>query len=204
MCGGYAKAVMKRILLACLFSLAACDNGSVRDTLGLTRKAPDEFRVVSRPPLSVPPDFTLRPPAAPGEVPSGGVTASQTAQALVFGGEPQSSVPAEATADTAVMPVTEYALASPADAQFLANAGADKADANIRDFLYQENAAADSEDKGFIEKLREPFNAEPTVDAEKEAERLKENKEAGAPVTQGETPTTKPKDTGTLGRIFGY
>ena len=43
-----------------LLSLAAC--GGVADTLGLGRNPPDEFAVVDRPPLSLPPDFELRPP----------------------------------------------------------------------------------------------------------------------------------------------
>src|SRR5450755_3176733 len=35
---------------------------SLSRTFGLTHDAPDEFTVVTRAPLSMPPDFTLRPP----------------------------------------------------------------------------------------------------------------------------------------------
>ena len=35
---------------------------STRETFGLNKQAPDEFQVVSRAPLSLPPDFTLRVP----------------------------------------------------------------------------------------------------------------------------------------------
>ena len=38
----------------------------IKDDLGLAKRAPDEFAVVKRPPLSMPPDFALRPPR-PGE-----------------------------------------------------------------------------------------------------------------------------------------
>jgi len=40
--------------------------GGIKEDLGLAKKAPDEFTVVKRPPLSMPPDFALRPPR-PGE-----------------------------------------------------------------------------------------------------------------------------------------
>ena len=46
-------------LLAAL-ALSACDGGSVANTLGMNIEAPDEFTVVSRPPLSLPPEFNLR------------------------------------------------------------------------------------------------------------------------------------------------
>src|ERR1700685_4583474 len=42
--------------------LCGCSSGSLSRTFGLTRDAPDEFTVVTRAPLSMPPDFTLRPP----------------------------------------------------------------------------------------------------------------------------------------------
>lgn len=56
-----------RFLLLALASasLTAC-GGSVRDTFGLNKRSPDEFQVVRRQPLVVPPDRTLRPPR-PGE-----------------------------------------------------------------------------------------------------------------------------------------
>src|SRR6185437_15715995 len=42
--------------------LSGCGDGSLTRQFGLTREAPDEFTVVTRAPLSMPPDFTLRPP----------------------------------------------------------------------------------------------------------------------------------------------
>src|SRR5471032_1132090 len=74
-------------------ALSACSSNTVKDTLGLDRAAPDEFRVVSRPPLYVPPQFSLRPPSnadvSPNQLP-----ADKKAQALMNG------------TDTAVAPVT--------------------------------------------------------------------------------------------------
>lgn len=44
-------------------SLAGC---GTRKVLGLERSAPDEFRIITKAPLSLPPDYALRPPR-PGE-----------------------------------------------------------------------------------------------------------------------------------------
>jgi Protein of unknown function (DUF3035) len=66
---------------ACL-ALTACDT-TVQEQLGIGKRAPDEFQVVRRAPLVIPPDFALRPPA-PGE--SGpGRSVSADAEALLTG-----------------------------------------------------------------------------------------------------------------------
>ena len=44
--------------------LAGCQ--STRNALGMSKVTPDEFRVVTKAPLVLPPDFSLRPPA-PGK-----------------------------------------------------------------------------------------------------------------------------------------
>jgi len=51
-------------VLLCGVSLSACQ--SAQQALGLAKVTPDEFRVVSKAPLVVPPEFALRPPS-PGE-----------------------------------------------------------------------------------------------------------------------------------------
>ena len=71
-----------RLILAAaaIFALAGCEG--VKKQFGLTKQSPDEFRVVARAPLSLPPDFTLRPPD-PGAVrPQEGSTTSQARNAL--------------------------------------------------------------------------------------------------------------------------
>jgi Protein of unknown function (DUF3035) len=49
---------------AAAVSLAGC--GTTKKALGLEKSAPDEFRIVTKAPLIMPPDFSLRPPR-PGE-----------------------------------------------------------------------------------------------------------------------------------------
>jgi hypothetical protein len=50
------------LILAAGAGLAAC--GSTQRALGMGKVVPDEFRVVTKAPLVVPPDYSLRPPAA--------------------------------------------------------------------------------------------------------------------------------------------
>ncbi|MBM3507404.1 MAG: DUF3035 domain-containing protein, partial [Alphaproteobacteria bacterium] len=53
-------------ILAASVMLGGCSN--VRESLGLVRQSPDEFTVVTKSPLVLPPDFGLRPPI-PGAPP---------------------------------------------------------------------------------------------------------------------------------------
>lgn len=46
--------------VAVLVMLGGC--GKMADSLGISKSAPDEFTVVSKAPLVVPPEFNLRPP----------------------------------------------------------------------------------------------------------------------------------------------
>ena len=62
--------------------LSACSGDELTRTFGLTRDAPDEFQVTTRAPLSMPPDFTLRPPR-PGATRPQELTQRQQAEAAL-------------------------------------------------------------------------------------------------------------------------
>ncbi len=53
------------VILA-LLSLSACSN-TTKEKLGLSKKAPNEFMVAPRAPLSLPPEYNLRPVVEPQE-----------------------------------------------------------------------------------------------------------------------------------------
>src|SRR5258708_19942516 len=55
---GWAQAAVAALAVA---MLAGC-GGDTRKVLGLDKVAPDEFKIVNRAPLSLPPDYALRPP----------------------------------------------------------------------------------------------------------------------------------------------
>ena len=57
------RAFPAALLLGCtLILLAGCSGDKLTRTFGLTRDAPDEYTVTTRAPLSMPPDYNLRPP----------------------------------------------------------------------------------------------------------------------------------------------
>lgn len=210
---------MKNIpAVLCLCALAAC-GGDVKETLGLGRKAPDEFRIVSRPPLSVPPQFNLRPPSLTGTTPAG-QSADRAAASLLLGagenepsGQGNTFLLAPGSAETAVAPVTAQPLGlqaeTPAEMQFLQNAGAATADPRVRDMLVEERlnrqmTYEEEEESWWNFFGSDPASKEPLVHAKKESERIRQNEEEGKPITEGETPEVKSRDTGVLGKIFGY
>ena len=51
------------IILALTAMLGACSG--MKKTLGIEKEAPDEFMVMSRAPLSLPPEYNLRPVTDP-------------------------------------------------------------------------------------------------------------------------------------------
>ena len=185
--------------------LAACEANDIRENLSLKRDAPDEFTVLSRPPLYVPPDFTLRPPepGAPPRAP----TAEDTAHAIVTGQPAKvEDTPAtlpESTAPTAVSTViTKDTPSSAADA-FLKHAGADQANDDIRSQLgVDSNVPAPADAKSLLERFSGENKSEPVVDAKKEANRLRTNKDEGKPINEGDVPVQQEKPPTVLDRIF--
>ena len=102
--------------------LAGGCQGTLQEKLGLGKRTPDEFQVVRRQPLVIPPDYALRPPA-PGEV-GPAQSPSAEAQALLTG-SPAATQPQPANQSGA-----EVALLS---------ASPVKADAGVRSEITQES-----------------------------------------------------------------
>jgi hypothetical protein len=203
-----------------MITLAGC-GGDVKETLGMTRVAPDEFRVVSRPPLTIPPQFSLLPPSVDA-TPPGVTPTTEYAREMVLGspapvgpdGEPLADgenaiLPAEPRQQAALPaekePTPITAGSTEADKEFLQQFGVTEADPSIRQKLVEErvNKQLIKEEESWWNRLSIiPDSKDPTVNATKEMDRIQENKDAGKPVTEGETPVKKPTDLGILGRIF--
>ena len=187
--------------------LAACGQAdSARDVLGLNREAPDEFRVVSRPPLSVPREFNLVPPGDDEGSDLGGRT-DQQARSLVIGtdvtGDSKTLEQAqEGLADTAIPLVRSGELESPGESAFLKNVGAPEADSTIRTKLSQDNSVRAAKKPGFLARLRGETNEEPVIKAKDEAKRIRTNKDAKKPLNEGEVKVVDPKKKSILDRIF--
>ena len=177
--------------LALAATLSACEGG-IGDALGLGKSAPDEFAVVRNAPLTLPPDFTLRPPR-PGEARPNEESVREQARVALF-----NEAGALAIDDST-------AAATRGEAAFIERAGAADVDPNIRHVVDREFSGYASEDESFIDSLlfwqEEQLPGE-VVDAAAEAERLRENAEAGEPVTAGETPTIKRREKALLEGVF--
>jgi hypothetical protein len=159
--------------------------------LGFDKTSPDEFKIVSRAPLSLPPDYGLRPPQ-PGAVRPQERTIPERALAAVTG----TSVTQQASVTSSSASAGETAL--------LAHAGADRANPGIRDALERENSVLADADQTFIDRLmfwRENEDRSPVVDAQRETQRLRENAALGKP-NDGDVPTIKRRKRAILEGIF--
>lgn len=178
---------MLALLLVSVLAVSGCQ--SVKKELGVGRNSPDEFTVVKRAPLTMPPEYDLRPPTD-GALPSG-TNASDAAKESLMGATAPASV-GKGSAESAL----------------LSKMGTGAADPDIRSTLARENGnlAIESQtvkDKliGWGDKPSEDKIPTPVVDPKKEAARLKKNKAEGKPVTDGDVPVIEPKK-GTIDKIF--
>src|SRR6266481_3648428 len=169
------------IPLALILCLSGCDSFS--DALGLNRSAPDEFAVVIEPPLTVPPDFQLRPPT-PGALRPQQISPRADAERALF----ERQVPTVAAGST--------------ENQILAKAQVERADPNIKKIVTKESTAIVPKDNSFVDQLmfweskKAEIPAESTVIAPEEAKRLRDNQLVGAPPDKGKTPAAKDEKPG--------
>ncbi len=158
----------KRVILATALvaaaGLAGCQ--STQKALGMSKVTPDEFRIVTKAPLVVPPDYALRPPA-PGEL------------------RPQELQP-ESAARNALLGQREAEQRSDGEKMLVSKAGAEKADPLVRYVVDDEFGDIAHKEKSFADtvmfwKKNEPGEAAPTsaldgsttpVDAAAEKERV--------------------------------
>lgn len=126
---------VNRVILAAVLvagaGLAGCESTS--KALGMSKVTPDEFRIVTKAPLVVPPDYALRPPA-PGEP------------------RPQELQP-ESAARTALLGQREAEIRSEGEKALVAKAGADKADPLIRYVVDDEFGDVAHKDKSFADRV---------------------------------------------------
>ena len=184
---------MKTALLksACVviavMAVTGCQN--VKEQLGVGRHSPDEFTVVKRAPLTLPPDYNLRVPST-GSAPPAAIASNQ-AKTIVLG------------------EAGNTATQGSAEEQLLRKMGAQNARSDIRDVISEENGFIALENQKAIDKLMFWSDKEPgdesmpvsKVDSKKEAERLKKVQESGQPINEGDVPVIEPKDS-TIDKIF--
>lgn len=178
--------------IMCAATLSGCD--SARDALGITKQSPDEFAVITRAPLSVPPDYGLRPPQPGAPRPQEAETKDSARGLLVNGGGGRQV--ASAQAGPAI---------SQGESALLAKADATNVDPSIRREIDRESSILAAENKSFVDSLifwREPEPPGTVLDAEQESRRLRENAALGKAPTEGRTPRIERKPKGWLVGLF--
>ncbi len=182
--------LLKGVMLAAVLALSACSD--VKEELGVGRNSPDEFTVVKRAPLTLPPDYALRPPGDASEAQSADTTAAASqAKTTLLGKE--------------ITPAVEGA----GEKTLLGKLGVASADPNIRKTIDEENGYIALKNRPVAEKLIFWDDQGPSagdvpssvVDPQKEAERLKKNKAEGKPINDGAVPVIEKKSS-TLDKIF--
>lgn len=174
---------------AVALGLGAC--ADTRKAIGWDKVSPDEFRVVSRAPLTLPPDFGLRPPA-PGQARPNEAQPQDAARAAVFGTQ------------TAARPAPA-AEGSPGEQTLVARLGGG-GDPNIRDQIDRESAQLAEADRSFVDRLlfwqqRDPAQGQ-ELDAQRESQRLREASATGRPATEGSVAIVRRRQRGWLEGLF--
>ena len=120
--------------------LSGCD--SLRREAGLTKQSPDEFAVVTKAPLIIPPDFNLHPPA-PGAPPLNQEGPTDTAQTALFNSSDPQTVAAGMGGNLTL-----------GERMLLANAGVQNADPSIRAELQADaRTSAAAADQSFTDRV---------------------------------------------------
>ena len=170
-------------LLLVPLALGACSG--LKEDLGLGRNPPDEFAVVDRPPLSMPPDFTLRPPQ-PGVGRPQEVDTTKQASAALFD-EP-----------------TVKSSGSQVEQALLAQTHAERSEPNIRDLVDKESSQKVVANEHLVDKLLIWTSKDKTppatiVNATDEAARIKDAQAKGEPLNATATPIIERNKSGWLG-----
>jgi len=184
------------VLSSLALALGGCEG--TRQALGIEgKKAPDEFAVLTKAPLIIPPDFALRPPS-PGQKSPRDELARSSARSALFGRSSSSGVITQKEAKAAGTSAGELALLRQADAE--------NADNSIRQIVNSETNVLAENDQTLIERVmfwQEQPAFGNVVDPTKEQKRIQENAALGNSAGAGaETPIIKRRKRALLEGLF--
>ncbi len=153
--------------------------------LGLSNQPPDEFAVVDRPPLSMPPDYNLRPPRPGAPSPNDSNPAGTAAKAL-YGDNKMELVPQQGVTSMNVQNL------SPAEQIVINQSNATQADPHIRSVIDREQGQEVVANRKLIDAIlfwKEPKPEEKAlvVNAPAERARIEAAQAKQETVTTGET-----------------
>jgi hypothetical protein len=177
------------LLGSSLVLLGGCSSDKLARTFGLTRDAPDEYTVTTRAPLSMPPDYNLRPPRPGAPRPQEQSERQQAEETLA----PQMALnaPQGSTSAGQAALLEQTGPAAPGD---------------IRNKI-DEDANSAASDDSFVDKVlywRKPAIQDVQVDAPAEAQRLRQDAALGQPPNVGDTPIIQQKKQGWFSSLFSW
>jgi hypothetical protein len=163
--------------------LVGCD--SIREAAGVTKEPPDEFAVVTKAPLVMPPDYNLRPPK-PGAAPTNQYSPTESAAASMFGEDP---------AEIAKQMTGDY---SQEEKLILATSGAAVSDHAIRQQLAADAKSMEATNDDLTNKLLFQTGPDPQagnpLDSDSEKQRLdaaKSSQQTNSTVTPDDAKDSK-------------
>jgi hypothetical protein len=183
------RLLTRLVLGGTLILLSGCSGDKLARTFGLTRDAPDEYTVTTRAPLSMPPDYNLRPPRPGAPRPQEQSERQQAEETLA----PQMALNAP------------QGSMSAGQAALLQETGP-AAPSGIRSEVDRDANAA-SDDDSFVDKVlywRKPNTHSVQVDAPAEAQRLRQDAALGQPPNVGDTPIIQEKKQGWFSSLFSW
>ena len=174
-----------------IVSLGGC--GKTREAFGLQKVAPDEFAVVTRAPLAIPPDYGLRPPTPGAQRPQETTTKDEAKEILLSSGS------------NGAHSKFGGKNVSRGEAALLGKAGAQNADPSIRKIVTRESSVLAARDDQFLAALMFWQNEKrlgTLLDARKESRRLRENAALGDAPVKGTTPVIERTQKALLKDLF--
>lgn len=178
---GVSRFVRLALLGGVAAGLVGCD--SIRDAAGISKSPPDEFAVVTKAPLVIPPDYNLHPPK-PGAAPTNQSSPTDSAQAALFGSD-------DPTAIAASLPNTY----SPGEKALLANSGGAAADHGIRTQIAADAKSMATANDSFTDQLLFRSGPDPNaghpLNADAEHDRLVAEKSNGQTPVEGQVADQK-------------
>ena len=190
----YSKFSSLFVFLAIVSLLNGCEKA--KQALGQTKVSPDEFAVFQRAPLSLPPDYGLKPPRPGSERPQAVNPRDRAAKALGVKRK-ASGQPANTRGGLSSLSRGERSV--------LQMTGATKADPEIRLKIEKETSIMVTASKSFTDKVtfwQNPNKFGITVDPAKEAKRIQKNQALGKPLNKGDVPVIKRKTKAIFEDVF--
>ncbi len=189
------RAISVSVAFVAFAALYGCD--TVKSIAGMQKQVPDEFEVVTRAPLSLPPDFGLRSPEPGAERPQD-VKPRDEARTILLRNSSSGD-------QTKIQEAVKSGRFSAGEAAILARAGAVNVDPGIRQTINSESSALADESNTITSKLlfwQDKPQPGTVVDPSKESRRIREARALGDKVNKGEVPIIERKEKGWLEGIF--